>query len=103
MNTVFILYGYRNSIINNIIYYICIVSIEKSYIYTVNQVIFDRVFYSQMAGKELGRENYISRLTLIIIQIKSATVNIRMTFKRFSRISRKFIACELYFGLQETY
>lgn len=56
-----------------------------------------------MAGKELGRENYISRLTLTIIQIKSATVNIRMTFKRFSRISRKFIACELYFGLQETY
>lgn len=32
-----------------------------------------------MAGKELVRENYISRLTLIIIQIKSATVNIRMT------------------------
>lgn len=56
-----------------------------------------------MAGKELGRENYISRLTLIIIQIKSATVNIRMTFKCFSRISQKFIACELYFGLQETY
>lgn len=26
-----------------------------------------------------------------------------MTFKCFSRISQKFIACELYFGLQETY
>lgn len=32
MNIVFILYGYRNLIINNIIYYICIVLIEKSYI-----------------------------------------------------------------------
>lgn len=78
-------------------------SINRKELYTVNQVIFDRVFYSRMAGKELVRENYISRLTLIIIQIKSATVNIRMTFKRFSRISQKFIACELYFGLQETY
>lgn len=78
-------------------------SINRKELYTVNQVIFYRVFYSRMAGKELVRENHISRLTLIIIQIKSATVNIRMTFKCFSRISQKFIACELYFGLQETY